>query len=211
MLDRAWDDRWSFNAAYTLSYSEGNAEGPVNSDTNFADAGRTEAFDTPYVNLNSFGPLPNDRRHQLKLRGAYALGSQIELGGTLSATSGRPISGIGAAAPGWEDEYYSFYVCSQNCSGSDPQSSRVYELNRRGAFGRTPWIYDVGASIAWTPDIALGDLRVELAVFNLLNDEEVTQVDEAIEEAIGDRNAEFGLPTGWQAPRSAQLTVSLTF
>ena len=51
VLDRAWDDKWSLNASYTLSYAEGNAEGPVNSDFNFADSGRTEAFDDPYVNL----------------------------------------------------------------------------------------------------------------------------------------------------------------
>ena len=50
MIDRAWDDKWSLNATYTLSYSKGNAEGPVNSDTNFADTGRTEAFDDPWVN-----------------------------------------------------------------------------------------------------------------------------------------------------------------
>ena len=36
MIDRAWDDRWSLNATYTLSFSKGNAEGPVNSDTDFA-------------------------------------------------------------------------------------------------------------------------------------------------------------------------------
>ena len=28
VLDRAWDDKWSLNASYTLSYAEGNAEGP---------------------------------------------------------------------------------------------------------------------------------------------------------------------------------------
>ena len=38
MIDRAWDDKWSMNASYTLSYSKGNAEGPVNSDFNFADS-----------------------------------------------------------------------------------------------------------------------------------------------------------------------------
>lgn len=211
VLDRAWDERWSFNAAYTLSYSEGNAEGPVNSDTDFADAGRTEAFDNPSVNLNAYGPLPNDRRHQLKLRGAYAFNEQWELGSTLSAISGRPISGIGVAAPGDDTAFYSFYTCVRNCTGNDPQSTRVYELVPRGGFGRTPWLYDVGLSLAWTPELALGDLRVELAVFNLLNNERVTQVDEIRENDIGDLNDEFLSPTGWQGARSAQLTVSLKF
>ena len=70
-LDRAWDGKWSMNASYTLAFNEGNAEGPVNTDTDFGDTGRTENFDDPWVNYGGFGYLPNDRRHQLKLRGAY--------------------------------------------------------------------------------------------------------------------------------------------
>ncbi|HET6436268.1 MAG TPA: TonB-dependent receptor, partial [Xanthomonadaceae bacterium] len=46
-LDRAWDGKWAFNGSYTLSWNEGNAEGPVNTDTNFGDTGRTENFDDP--------------------------------------------------------------------------------------------------------------------------------------------------------------------
>ena len=45
-LDRAWDDKWSLNVAYTLAWSNGNTEGPVNSDTNFADTGRTKTSTT---------------------------------------------------------------------------------------------------------------------------------------------------------------------
>jgi len=44
-VDRAWDEKWEFNASYTLAWNKGNAEGPVNSDTDFADAGRTESGD----------------------------------------------------------------------------------------------------------------------------------------------------------------------
>ncbi len=50
-IDRAWDEKWMLNASYVLSWSRGNAEGPVNSDTNFDDTGRTENFDDPWVNL----------------------------------------------------------------------------------------------------------------------------------------------------------------
>ena len=77
VLDRAWDDKWSLNASYTLAFSEGNAEGPVNSDTDFGDTGRTEAFDDPWVNFGGYGYLPNDRRHQFKLRGAYGFGERL--------------------------------------------------------------------------------------------------------------------------------------
>ena len=70
-IDRAWDDHWSFNASYTLSYSKGNAEGPVNSDTDFSDTGRTENFHDPWVNYGGNGNLPNDRRRQFKIGRAH--------------------------------------------------------------------------------------------------------------------------------------------
>jgi Carboxypeptidase regulatory-like domain/TonB dependent receptor/TonB-dependent Receptor Plug Domain len=211
VIDRAWDDVWSFNAAYTLSYSKGNAEGPVNSDTDFADAGRTEAFDNPSVNLNAYGDLPNDRRHQFKFRGSYALGENWSIGGTLSAASGRPISGLGVAAPGDDTAFYSFYTCVQNCTGDFAQSQRVYELRRRGAFGRTPWVFDVGASVSYQHAIGPGNLRATFSVFNLLNQERVLQVDEVREADIGDLNTNFRNPTGWQSPRFAQVTVAVEF
>ena len=76
MIDRAWDDSWSFNATYTLSFSKGNAEGPVNSDTNFGDAGRTEDFDDPWVNFGGVrlpaerSPAPDQAARRLRARRA---------------------------------------------------------------------------------------------------------------------------------------------
>ncbi|MDQ3229358.1 MAG: TonB-dependent receptor [Pseudomonadota bacterium] len=69
-VDRAWDGKWAFNASYLWSKSEGNHEGPVNSDTNFADFGQVQNWDHPATN-DRYGPLFNDRRHQIKLRGSY--------------------------------------------------------------------------------------------------------------------------------------------
>ncbi len=67
---------------------QGQRRRAVNSDTDFADAGRTEAFDNPWVNFGGGGYLPNDRRHQIKLRGAYALGDSWEVGASLAAALG---------------------------------------------------------------------------------------------------------------------------
>ena len=59
-VDRAWDGKWSMNAAYTLAFNKGNAEGPVNTDTDFGDTGRTENFDDPWVNYGGYR-LPAER------------------------------------------------------------------------------------------------------------------------------------------------------
>jgi hypothetical protein len=210
-LDRAWDDKWAFNASYTLAYSKGNAEGPVNSDTNFSDSGRTEAFDNPWVNYNGYGYLPNDRRHQVKLRGTYAFNDNWQIGGTLDARSGRPISAFGAANPFDTTEFHSQYVCIANCDA--PNAERVYQLNERGTYGRLPWTFDLGTNITYLKSWGSTELRVKFAIYNLLNQQKVTEVveDYESEDGVGTVNPFFLQGTGYQQARYGQLTVSLDF
>lgn len=202
MIDRAWDGLWSLNATYTLSFTKGNAEGPVNSDTDFADAGRTEAFDNPYVNMGAYGYLPNDRRHQLKLRGSYGLGDHWSVGATLTAQSGAPISAIGEGNPFDDTTFYSFYIFDEETG--------EYELRRRGSEGRTPWIFDLGANVAYRRSFSLADLRVKLSVYNLLDQQRVIQVDEELG-SVPNGNPEFRYGTAYQRPRYALLTFNLDF
>ena len=122
VIDRSWDDKWSLNASYTLAFSEGNAEGPVNSDTDFSDTGRTEAFDDPWVNMDAEGYLPNDRRHQIKLNGAYAINDAWEVGAALDARSGRPISPRSAWRNPFDDTQ--FHSCSSASANCDAEDSR---------------------------------------------------------------------------------------
>jgi hypothetical protein len=213
MIDRAWDRKWAFNATYTLSYSEGNAEGPVNSDTDFADSGRTEAFDNPFVDRNGVGYLPNDHRHQFKFRGSYAFNDAWTLSATLDAKSGRPISEYGAGNPFDDTEFLSHYICVENCSEEFTPSQRVYRLSERGSFDRTPWTFDVGASISYARKIGFSNLRAKLAFYNLLDQQRVIEVDETLEEqdGIGTLRPEFGRGTAYQSPFYTQLTVSLDF
>ena len=211
-LDRAWDGKWAMNASYTYSKNEGNAEGPVNSDTDFADSGRTQNFDNPWVNYRGFGYLANDRRHQLKVRGTYAIGEHWLLGGTLDAQSGTPITGFGAGNPYDSFDYHSYYICVQNCL-SDFSAERVYVHSPRGGYGRTPWTYDVGASMTWQTSFGRSDLKVKFAVYNLFNQQRELGVDQDLEpqDSIGTHNPLFGEGTSFQQPRRAQLTVSVTF
>jgi outer membrane receptor for ferrienterochelin and colicin len=203
MIDRAWDDRWSFNAVYTLSYSKGNAEGPINSDTDFGDTGRTEAFDNPWVNYGSYGYLPNDHRHQLKVRGAYALGEHWEIGGTLTAQSGRPVNATGECNPYDDTCFFSFYIFND--------STGQFELRPRGSGGRTPWIFDLGANMTYRHSFSAADLKVTLSVYNLLNQQRVLEVDEALGSTGEERNEFYGFGTGYQAPRYGMLTLKLDF
>lgn len=209
-LDRAWDGKWSMNASYTLAYGRGNAEGPVNSDTDFADTGRTENFDDPFVNLRGYGYLANDRRHQVKLRGAYAITDHWLVGATLDARSGGPVTGFGVGNPYDATVYHSYYVCVENCD-SPYSAERVYAHSGRGGYGRLPWSYELGASVTWLKSFGEADLKVKFAVYNLTNQQKKLSVNQELEGAVGGRNALFLYPESFQAPRYAQLVVSLDY
>ncbi|MEO7073318.1 MAG: carboxypeptidase regulatory-like domain-containing protein [Rhodanobacter sp.] len=210
-LDRAWDDKWSMNASYTMSWNRGNAEGPVNSDTNFDDTGRTENFDDPWVNLGGDGYLPNDRRHQFKLRGTYALTPHWQLGADMRVQSGGPITGFGVGNPYDATNYHSYFICVQNCNATASED-RVYESSPRGKYGRMPWTFNLNAGISYIQPFEGGEFRVKLAVYNLLNEQRTTAVDQDLQTSISnDTNSTFRQPLGFQSPRFTQLTMSVNF
>ena len=221
-VDRAWDDKWMFNASYTLAWSKGNAEGPVNTDTNFGDTGRTENFDDPFVNLNGYGPLANDHRHSIKLRGTYAITDNWRVGATVDAQSGGPITAFGVGSPYDWDSYHSYYICEADCTPeqafADPQegdtwstSDRVFRESPRGGAGRMPWIIDVGASVAYERTFGAATFQAKLSVFNIFNRQEPVWVYQELEPGVGSRDPFFGQERFLQSPRYGQLTLSLEF
>ena len=209
-FDRAWDGKWAFNASYTMSWSQGNAEGPVNTDTNFGDTGRTENFDDPWVNFGGYGPLANDHRHQIKLRGVYALNDYWQVGATLDARSGGPITAFGVGNPYDATAYHSYYICVANCD-SEVSQDRVYQYSPRGGAGRMPWTFDVGANIAYERSFGAAKFKAKLAFFNVFNKQQPIWVYQELEPGIGDRDPFFGKERFLQSPRYGQLTVSLSY
>lgn len=214
-LDRAWDDKWAFNASYIWSKSEGNIEGPVNSDTGYADTNLVQYYDHPAVNERN-GVLFNDHRHQFKFRGSYKLNEMFTFGATFSAISGGPITAYGVVWPndnriaGGSGEFSgggSGWLCVSGCSS---YTTRQLVYTERGAFGRMPWVKDLGLNVTFTPfrDI---DLKARLSVFNVLNDQAVINVHSRYEGNPGVRMPYFGEGTVWQSPRYMQLVVSYSY
>jgi hypothetical protein len=216
-LDRAWDDKWMFNASYLWSRSEGNLEGPVNSDTNFGSTGMVQHYDHPAVN-ERFGPLFNDFRHQFKLRGGYKFNEQWSVGSTLQVQSGGPITAFGVVWPGENFAVGSFtsegsgggsgWICKANCAS---WQDRELEYSPRGAFGRLPWTWTLGANVTWTLPVEGIDLKARLSVYNLTNNQTVINVHQRYEETPGKVRDTFGTGTRWQAPRYTQLVVTWNF
>jgi hypothetical protein len=215
-LDRAWDDKWAFNASYLWSKSEGNIEGPVNSDLGYNDTNLVQFYDHPAVN-ERYGVLFNDHRHQFKLRGSYKLNDMWLFGATLSAISGGPITAFGVRWPndnraaGGSSEFSgggSGWLCQSGCDGD--WTTRQFVYSERGAFGRLPWIKDVGVNVTFIPfeDI---DLKLRLSVYNLFNSQATVNVHSRYESTPGNVRPYFGEGTVWQSPRYANLLVSWSF
>jgi len=213
-LDRAWDDRWAFNASYLWSKSEGNIEGPVNSDTGYADTNLVQFYDHPAVN-ERYGVLFNDYRHQIKLRGSFKLNDMWSFGATLSARSGGPITAFGVRwpndnrgfGPGEFSGGGSGWLCVANCSSLN----RELVFTERGAFGRMPWVTNLGANVTWTLPVEDFDLKARFSVFNLLNSQTVINVHSRYESTAGTQLPHFGQGTVWQSPRYMQLVVTYTY
>ncbi|MFN3702818.1 carboxypeptidase regulatory-like domain-containing protein [Thermomonas sp.] len=215
-LDRAWDEHWSFNASYIWSKTEGNIEGPVNSDTGYADTNLVQYYDHPAVN-ERYGVLFNDHRHQIKLRGSYKLNDYFLFGATLSTYSGGPISAFGVRWPndnrsaGGPSEYSgggSGWLCQSGCSD---WTTRQLVFTPLGAFGRMPWVTDVSANVTWTIPVPVGSLKARFAVYNLFNSQTTVNVHTRYESTPGNKMPYFGEAKGWQSPRYMQLVLTYEY
>ncbi|MCH1922540.1 hypothetical protein L9G15_24325, partial [Shewanella sp. A3A] len=60
------------------------------SDNGQDDAGLTTDWDYPYLMDGAYGNLPNDRRHTIKVFGAYQLTDNVTVGTNITYQSGRP-------------------------------------------------------------------------------------------------------------------------
>jgi len=200
-VEKVFDGKWSLQASYTWSHNYGNTEGYVRSDNGQEDAGITSAFDSLGLMEGAYGNLPNDRRHQFKLFGAYSITDEIQVGANVLLQSGRPINSFALhpseeIAQGYGAE--AFYDADGN-------------LVPRGSLGTTPWVFNVDFSVAYRPKWAGDRLTLGLDIFNILNRRSTTEVYELATYETGEVNPRFLLPTSWQTPRYIRVSASLDF
>ncbi len=198
-FERRQADRWFMQGSYTWSQSYGNSEGYVRSDNGQDDAGITTLFDFPGLAEGSYGFLPNDRRHKIKLYGAWTPLDEWQVGANLLVQSGRPINAFGVHPSDEGAASYGAAAFYQNG-----------ELVPRASRGRTPWIAQMDLSLRYRP-LRFAGLSFGLDIFNLLNFDKPTEVDETAEEATGAADPGYKLPTRFQAPRSMRLSAEWQF
>jgi len=222
------NEKFAGTFVYTWSRSYGNFEGAVKSDIAQADAGITQDFDFPAVMDGSFGYQPNDRRHVFKFYGSYALTESFDIGFNSLLQSGKPISAFGMGYPSSDPKLYgsygdTFYHFTNQCrladgkAGACPENpsaaEKIYTFHPRGSAGRTSWNFNLDLSLGYNFEVSGVDMRASVDVFNVLDIQEITSVNEHFEAdgSEGVYNKWYGQAMGWQTPRTVRFGITGNF
>ncbi|MBN8506147.1 MAG: TonB-dependent receptor [Burkholderiales bacterium] len=190
---------WYGRVSYTWSRNHGNTEGQTNSDIGQADVGKTQNWDYPEQTLYTEGPLPNDRRHQIKAYGYVELTPQWNLGANLLISSGRPRNCTGDAPTSPVDlDPHGYNPGAFFCDGKPAP---------RGSRGRLPGERRLDLNVAYKPDFAKG-LVARVDVFNVLNRQSTQAIDEIYEDGSGGFSNTYGRTLSYTAPRSVRFSVA---
>jgi len=192
-MDRPFDGKWGLSGSYTWAHSYGNNEGYVRSDNGQDDAGLTTNFDQPGLTEYGSGNLPNDRRHTVKFWGTYQMDNGIRFGANFMAQTGRPIACFGVHPT---DEFAAAYDnASFYCDGQPvPRASR----------GTTSTWWNLDLNAQYTIDMRNAQLVLSADIFNIFNTQKIREVSE-------DDTPFYGLPTGFQPPRSLRVSARYRF
>lgn len=218
-FERPFDGKWYAKLNYVWSHSYGTTEGQLRSDLwrtggalgsyqGQASVSTTQSWDHAALAESFNGDQSNDHRHQFKLYGYYQLTRDWGFSGNLSMISGAPKNCLGDYAGG-------------NYTGNDPAgySSSVTgspyhfckgQPSPPGSQGRTGWINQVDLGVTYKPSFAKG-LAVNLNVFNITNEDAVTNYYPFSEFSGGTLHPLYGQPVAYQTPRYARLTISYDY
>lgn len=195
-VEHPFRNGWYGRVNYTWSKNYGNTEGQTQSDIGQLDVSHTVSWDKPELMRGKYGPLPNDRTHQLKAFGFYQFTPEWMVGGNLLAQSGRPKNCLGAdpTVPA-AHSYGSYY---DTCFGRPAP---------RGSEGRLPWTTRLDLNLAYMPSYVKG-MAVRLDVFNVMNRQTVQSISEQLNQnSTQTRLDSYHRVLSTQTPRYARFTV----
>ena len=178
-------DELYINASYTWTHSYGNTEGLIRTDNGQADPGWTMSGDYPETTDHGKGNLPNDRRHAFKISGTYDITESLVLGFVSTAVEGRPYNSFGRH-PEDVDSCLTTSCYTQAWWNTSYANNNFYtdgEPVPRGTAGKLDWMFNIDMSLAYNIELAGGDLSLKATVYNLLDSDTATDVDEFAEQA----------------------------
>lgn len=162
MFSKQFADQWLLQASYTLSWLRGNYAGLFRPETNQIDPFINTDFDLRSLTVNRNGDLPFDSRHQVKGFAAKefdgAHDTRFTLGAAASAAEGGPTNLFGSHPLYGSDEVF---VLPR---GSGPRLEWTFNADLHGGFTFQP--------------IKGQEVEITIDIFNVLNLQPVTIVDE---------------------------------
>lgn len=207
-LSHPFDGKWEGRVDYTWSRSYGNTEGQLKSNIGQTDVSKTQDWDAAALMAWAGGYLANDRRHQLKIYGAYQVAPEWLVSANIRIQSGTPKDCLG---------YFSANGTDESSDAGDPvgYGSSYHTCGGRssspGEAGRTPWTRQVDLGVIYRPAFGEDKLAFGLQVFNVLNERKALQEYASWETAPYTVSNTYGMGNYFQAPRYLQLSVSYDY
>lgn len=202
-LEHPFDGKWFGKIDYVWSRSFGNYEGSVLSNIGQQDVSQTEAWDNAGVMTYSGGSQANDRTHQLKVIGYYQITPEWLVGGNLQVLSGTPKACYGFFGAQQVDPFGyggSYHFCGPAGTPAPP-----------GSTGRTPWQEILSLSAEYRPAWAANRLGFSVDIFNVLNQQQITQYRAFSESGPGTLSSTWNVPLSYEQPRYVRFGVTYDF
>lgn len=221
--EKSFDGVWGARFSYLWSDSEGNYEGALKSDNGQTDPGLSQDFDQPGLTDGAYGKLPGHREHTFKVFGSWQATRDLLVGANLVVQSPRLFGCQGEHAT--DDFAYQYANASWFC----PNAAGQLVPTPRGSQFESDWLKNIDLTFSYNLNNMFslpGDgLTLRADVFNVFNWQSELDYNEF--GTLGDitgagfigvnpnlpstRNPNYGLVTGYQAPRSVRLSVSYRF
>ena len=202
--NKRFSNHWFMNASYTYSTLVGNYEGGSGGlSLAGLNPNASSAYDIPehILNVNTYGYLPQDIRHSVKVQGSYKFDFGLVLGINLTARSGIPL-----------DKLYGY-----------PRNDAGYGTlfaSPRGS-DRMPGIWQLDLHAEYDMKLWKTDMAFFVDVFNVTNNQQATFKYDTYyytPNTLGDvlkgnltRDPNWGKTTARQAPRQARVGVRWSF
>lgn len=197
---------YQFIASYVYSSLIGNYEGFFRNDTGVASPNFTSLFDLQSLLANTYGRLPNDRPHQIKIDSSYRLPFKLMLSASVRAQSGIPFNALIPHPIYGNDEGFEV-----------PRGTAINPFTGRN---RTPTTYNLDLGANYQIKLAEGrQLRIQVDWFNVFNSQRAVRQDETVRvgsnipgvDSIQFPNPFYGQGTIFQFPSTLRLGIKFQF
>jgi hypothetical protein len=183
--------RLSFFTSYVLSVNKGNYTGFFDQDNGkVATPGNYMGLQVPEQFSNSYGYMPNDRRHVFKMNASYRFKFGLTAGTSFWIMSGTPYNKFGTSPFG---------------------SQRYVFLVERGTAGRLPTLWDLNLRLTYDFDIASVHGKIFLDALHVGSPMKTVQVDEVsfFDYEMTNPNDNYGNVVQYQPPMMIRIGVNI--